>query len=107
MKLSITILHLLLFSTIATAQIGSDYRVEKRDSGFVLIQNGRAVPFDTVQVKQNLADKTDEAVVLDTEIGLLERLVMLRRQLALVREEKRTLSDIIEKARRCDQLTEN
>lgn len=90
-----------LFSSLATAQIAPDYQIEKRDSAFVLIQNGRAVPFDTAQVQQNLVQKSDEVGALETEIALLERLVMLRRQLAVASEEKRTLIDIIEKARQC------
>lgn len=92
----------LLLSLFATAQTGSDYKIEKHDSlGYVLLQNGRTVPFDTAQVQTNLAQKSEEVGVIETEIGLLERLVMLRRQLAVAREEKRTLNDILEKARQC------
>ncbi len=97
---------LFLFSTFlyfsAPAQTGSDYKIEKRDSlGYILLQNGRTVPFDTAQVQVNLAKKAEEVNAIETEIGLLERLVMLRRQLAVAREEKRTLNDILEKARQC------
>ena len=97
---------LFLFSTFlffsASAQTGSDYKIEKHDSlGYVLLQNGRTVPFDTAQVQTNLVQKTEEVGTIETEIGLLERLVMLRRQLAVAREEKRTLNDILEKARQC------
>ena len=96
----------LLLSLFATAQTGSDYKIEKRDSlGYVLLQNGRTVPFDTAQVQTNLAQKTEEVGVIETEIGLLERLVLLRRQLAVAREEKRTLNDILEKARQCTEVT--
>jgi hypothetical protein len=96
----------LLLSLFATAQTGSDYKIEKRDSlGYVLLQNGRTVPFDTAQVQTNLLQKTEEVGVIETEIGLLERLVMLRRQLAVAREEKRTLNDILEKARQCTEVT--
>jgi hypothetical protein len=92
----------LLFSSISSfTQISGDYRVEKQDSAFVLIQNGQRVPFDTAQVQVSFVQKSDEVSALETEIGLLERLVMLRRQLAVAREEKRTLLDIIEKARQC------
>ena len=100
------IIPFLLLSLFATAQTGSDYKIEKRDSlGYVLLQNGRPVPFDTAQVQTNLAQKTEEVGVIETEIGLLERLVMLRRQLAVAREEKRTLNDILEKARQCTEVT--
>ncbi|MBK8924275.1 MAG: hypothetical protein IPM81_22750 [Saprospirales bacterium] len=100
------IIPFLLLSLFATAQTGSDYKIEKRDSlGYVLLQNGRTVPFDTAQVQTNLAQKTEEVGTIETEIGLLERLVMLRRQLALAREEKRTLNDILEKARQCTEVT--
>ncbi len=102
MKSTLPIALLLFFATASPAQTPADYQIELRESGYVLIQNGRTVPFDTVQVQQNLMQKTEEATTLETEIGLLERLVVLRRQLALVREEKRTLSDIIEKARQCN-----
>ncbi len=96
----------LLLSLFATAQTGSDYKIEKRDSlGYVLLQNGRTVPFDTAQVQTNLLQKSEEVGVIETEIGLLERLVMLRRQLAVAREEKRTLNDILEKARQCTEAT--
>src|SRR5262245_506107 len=96
------IIPFLLFSIFASAQTGSDYKIEKRDSlGYVLIQHGRTVPFDTAQVQVNLSQKMEEVTVLETEIGLLERLVMLRRQLAVAREEKRTLNDILEKSRQC------
>ena len=100
------IIPFLLLSLFATAQTGSDYKIEKRDSlGYVLLQNGRTVTFDTAQVQTNLAQKTEEVGVIETEIGLLERLVMLRRQLAVAREEKRTLNDILEKARQCTEVT--
>ncbi|MCK6694661.1 MAG: hypothetical protein L6Q97_21500 [Thermoanaerobaculia bacterium] len=100
------IIPFLLLSLFATAQTGSDYKIEKRDSlGYILLQNGRTVPFDTAQVQTNLAQKTEEVGVIETEIGLLERLVMLRRQLAVAREEKRTLNDILEKARQCTEVT--
>lgn len=100
------IIPFLLLSLFATAQPGSDYKIEKRDSlGYVLLQNGRTVPFDTAQVQTNLVQKSEEVGVIETEIGLLERLVMLRRQLALAREEKRTLNDILEKARQCTEAT--
>ena len=96
----------LLLSLFANAQTGSDYKIEKRDSvGFVLLLNGRTVPFDTAQVQTNLLQKTEEVGVIETEIGLLERLVMLRRQLAVAREEKRTLNDILEKTRQCTEIT--
>ena len=96
----------LLLSFFAAAQTGSDYKIEKRDSlGYVLLQNGRTVPFDTAQVQTNLVQKSEEVGVIETEIGLLERLVMLRRQLAVAREEKRTLNDILEKARQCTEVT--
>ena len=107
MKPLIHILSFLLLSTaLATAQTGTDYKIEKRDSlGYVLIQNGKTVPFDTVQVQTNLVQKTEEVGTIETEIALVERLVMLRRQLAVAREEKRTLNDILEKARQCTEVT--
>jgi len=105
MKPLILLLQLLLFGIHATAQITGDYQVQMQDSSFVLIQNGRTVPFDTAQVQANLVQKTDEVSALETEIALLERLVMLRRQLTVVREEKRTLIDIIEKSRKCENTS--
>ncbi len=105
MKPLILLLKFISFAICANAQIGGDYQVEKRDSSFVLIQNGRTVPFDTAQVQANLAQKADEVNTLETEIALLERLVMLRRQMAVARDEKRTLVDIIEKARKCENTS--
>ena len=102
MKPLILLLTFCCSVSIATAQTGTDYKIEKRDSlGYVLIQNGKTVPFDTAQVQTNLAQKTEEVGTIETEIALVERLVMLRRQLAVAREEKRTLTDILEKARQC------
>ena len=96
------LIFLLLSNFVAKAQTAADYKIEKRDSlGYVLLQHGRTVPFDTAQVQTNLAQKTEEVGAIETEIGLLERLVMLRRQLAVAREEKRTLNDILEKTRQC------
>ena len=102
MKPFITLLALLFCSIFCIAQTSSDYLIEKQDSNFILIQNGRAVPFDTAQVQMNLRQKTEEVSAIETEISLLERLVMLRRQLAVARDEQRTLADIIEKARKCE-----
>ncbi|MBK8968628.1 MAG: hypothetical protein R3D58_07060 [Saprospiraceae bacterium] len=97
------IITLFLFSKFGVCQIaGGDYQIEKQDSSFFFVQNGLRVPFDTAQVQVNLIQKSDEVIALETEIGLLERLVVLRRQLAVAREEKRTLLDIIEKARKCE-----
>jgi hypothetical protein len=105
MKPLLFLLSTFLFFS-ATAQTAADYKIEKRDSlGYVLLQNGRTVPFDTAQVQTNLVQKSEEVATIETEIGLLERLVMLRRQLAVAREEKRTLNDILEKARQCTEVT--
>ena len=96
------LIFLLLSNFVAKAQTAADYKIEKRDSlGYVLLQHGRTVPFDTAQVQTNLAQKTEEVGAIETDIGLLERLVMLRRQLTVAREEKRTLNDILEKTRQC------
>jgi hypothetical protein len=91
----------LCLSLAAPAQNSAEYRVEKGEKDFVLVQNGQYVVFDTLQVQTNLAQKTGEVSDLETEIALLERLIHLRRQWVLAREEKRTLNDILEKARRC------
>ena len=105
MKPLFILLTLCCSISITSAQISGDYKIEKRDSlGYVLIQNGKTVPFDTAQVQVNLAQKTEEVGTIETEIALVERLVMLRRQLAVAHEEKRTLTDILEKARQCTVL---
>ena len=60
MKPLLFLLSTFLFFS-ASAQTGSDYKIEKRDSlGYVLLQNGRTVPFDTAQVQTNLVQKTEE-----------------------------------------------
>ena len=97
----LSILLALCLSLAASAQNSAEYRVEKGEKDFVLLQNGQYVVFDTLQVQTNLAQKTGEVSDLETEIALLERLILLRRQLVLAREEKRTLHDILEKARQC------
>ncbi|MEZ4941835.1 MAG: hypothetical protein R3D58_13225 [Saprospiraceae bacterium] len=102
MKPFIAILLLLLCSNFGVAQISGDYLIEKQDSAFVFVQNGLRMPFDTAQVHVNISTKMEEVSALETEIGLLERLVILRRQLSVAREEKRTLLDILEKARKCE-----
>lgn len=89
----------LLMCSAAHAQI--NYSIERDSAGFVMIQEGRTVAFDTATVHRNLAQKDQALQVLENEIQLIERLVLLRRQAALVRDERNTLTDILEKARQC------
>jgi len=95
-----------LFSFIAllicgAAHAQTNYTIERDSAGFVMIQGGQATPFDTTTVRANIAQKEHQAAVIETEIQLLERLVLLRRQAAIVKEERNTLLDILEKARKC------
>lgn len=91
----------MLICLAANAQTPT-YSIE-RDStgGFVMIQGAQVIPFDTATVRQNLTQKDQALQVVENEIALLERLVLLRRQAAMIREEQKTLSEILEKARKC------
>ncbi|MBV6442768.1 MAG: hypothetical protein EPGJADBJ_04492 [Saprospiraceae bacterium] len=98
----VIVLAAMLISLAAFAQTPT-YSIE-RDSttgGFVMIQGAHVIPFDTATVSQNLKQKDQALQVIENEISLLERLVLLRRQAAQVREEKNTLVEILEKARKC------
>jgi len=94
----IILLLMLLLSSMASTQ---NYTVKHDSTGFKLIQDGQAVPFDTAFVATSLKIKTEEETALQTEILLLEQLLQRRRQLAAVLEEKKTLADILNQARKC------
>lgn len=99
--LIITLL-LLLFGGMASAQTANNnYQVTHDSTGFKLIQDGQAIPFDTAFVAATLKTKAEEETAIQTEISLLEQLLNRRRQLAAVVEEKKTLQDIIKQARQC------
>ena len=100
MKHLLCVLALCALSPCLQAQ-SSDYQVLRGEQDFVLKQNGKSVVFDTASVKVNLQQKGEEVLALESEIATLERLLTLRRQLLAVREEKRTLGDILQKARQC------
>ena len=77
----LSILLALCLSLAASAQNSAEYRVEKGEKDFVLLQNGQYVVFDTLQVQTNLAQKTGEVSDLETEIALLERLILQNERL--------------------------
>jgi hypothetical protein len=93
----VLILCLPLFSLAQTAE----FKVELDTAGqYILIQDGKQrTPFDTAYVSQSLVSKSKDKAAIQTEIDLLERLVMLRRQLAIVSDERETLENILKKAR--------
>lgn len=76
--------------------------VVTRDStGYRLTQGrGRSVPLDTVQIATALKSKSQDQEVVQSEITLMEQLLQRRRQLAAIIEDKRTLSDILDQARK-------
>lgn len=79
----------------------TDYSItwDSTQNSFLMQQGKNQTKFDTGQVVINLAKGRETLGVIETEIQLLERLVLLRRQAAQVREENRTLEDILGKAR--------
>ena len=89
-----------LVVSLSKAQDNADYKVE-RDSvdRFFLLQGGRRTPFDTTQLRLSLQKKQGEQEALQAEINLLERIVILRRQVQVNKDESSTLLDIIDKAR--------
>ena len=95
----IILLLMLLFGSLASAQ--SNYTVTHDSTGFKLLDDGQETPFDTAFVAATLKIKAEEETALQTEINLLEQLLLRRRQLAAVVEEKNTLQDIINQARKC------
>lgn len=98
MNKQLLIIALLAACFSATAQ--SEYRVERDSAGlFVLLQNGNKTPFDTAFVAASALKKQGEEADVKAEIDLLERLVLLRRQRAVIKEERNTLEDILKKAR--------
>lgn len=89
-----------LAAFVAQAQQTTDYKVERDTAGgFLLLQGGQRTPFDTATLQVNLKQKQEEQAALETEIQLLERLVVLRRQVQISKQEQNTLLDIITKAR--------
>lgn len=97
MKLLI-IAALLFVALAATAQ--TEYSVERDSVGrFLLLQSGQKTAFDTAYIAQSCAAKAKEEAAIKAEIDLIERLILLRRQVAVVGEEKRTLEDILKKSR--------
>ncbi len=98
----IILLLMLLWGSMASAQnTNNNYQVKHDSTGFKLIQDGQAIPFDTAFVAATLKTKAEEETAIQTEINLLEQLLLRRRQLAAVVEEKKTLQDIINQARKC------
>lgn len=103
-------LSLILAALLAFAQqpAAPDFKVERDTAGgFLLVQGGQRTPFDTTTLQNNLQQKRDEQLALETEIQLLERLVMLRRQVIVAKQEQTTLLDIIDKARKAPAILPN
>lgn len=97
-------LCLLIAPLMARAQ-AADYKVERDTAGgLLLVQNGQSVPFDTATIHNNITVKDEELSTVENEIALLERLVLLRRQAAQIKGEKRTLLDILDLSRKCPPL---
>lgn len=94
----IFLILLLADSLCAAAQ--TEYSVERDTSGrFLLLQNGQKTIFDTAYVAQSLTSKVKEEAAIKTEIDLIERLILLRRQMAVIGDERKTLAEILKKAR--------
>lgn len=86
------------FALVAMSQ--TDYKVERDTEGqFLLLQNGSKTVFDTAYVATSLDKKIKEEKAIQTEIDLIDRLILLRRQLAIVTDERKTLEDILKKSR--------
>ena len=98
MKAILTSLCLLLLCLSLSAQ---SFEIRRDSVGFYMLSGSGQTRFDTAQVVTTLTQKRTESTAIETEIQLLERLVVLRRQLAATKSEETTLSEILEKARRC------
>lgn len=95
-----------LLAFVATTAQAQDYTILSdsttgKPGTFLMIQGGQATPFDTVTVNQNIAQKSEDITAIETEIALLERLVLLRRQAAAAKVERNTLFEILKRARLC------
>lgn len=98
MKKALLFTIFLIAAFAAKAQ--TDFQVERDTAGqFLLIQDGAKTVFDTAFVANSLVTKTKEESAIKAEIELLERLILLRRQLAVVSDERKTLNDILKKSR--------
>lgn len=93
---------LLTLSSICLHSQVLPYEVKRDSVGFYMLSNGNQTRFDTAQVVQTLEKKQEETLSIENEIQLLERLVVLRRQLAATRNDENTLREILEKARKCN-----
>lgn len=99
--------HLLFFFLLASAFGAAaqtpQFSVARDSAGFFLVQDGGTkTPFDTAAVAQNLREKMTTELELRKEADLLERLLQIRKSLAILTEERRVLSEIIEKAKKCE-----
>lgn len=100
----ITSILLVVFATVfAQAQ---DYQIlpdtaSHTPGAFLMLQGGQYTPFDTATVHQNILEKAQSIDAIETEIALLERLVVLRRQAAQAKQEQNTLLEILKRARIC------
>jgi hypothetical protein len=94
----LVIVSLLLLAASATAQTAPDFTVDRDTTGFYLLQaDGSRTRFDTAFVAQSLRDKSAQEAEFKAEADLIERLLVLRRSLAIAREEKTILQKILKK----------
>jgi len=100
MKLRLIVVCLLALCFVASAH-SQDFKVSRDSAGFVLEQNGQRVPFDTAFVALQLTERNTEAQKLAKDVQILEELVLLRRRLDMVTEERKTLDKILNAARQC------
>jgi hypothetical protein len=96
----VTLLIMLVLAFAANAQQPT-FSVALDSVSFKLIQNGTETRFDTTSVSQSLKEKEATATVLKTEADYIERLLYLRRSIAVLNEEKTVLSEILKKAKQC------
>lgn len=97
--------HLLLAFCCCLLAVGAaaqDFKVERDTAGrFLLLSAGQRVAFDTAEVRRNWLRKASDEAALRQELELLERLLAVRRQWAVVRDERDALAEILKQSQQC------
>jgi len=79
-----------------------DFKVERDTAGtFFLLSAGQRTAFDTAAVRVSLVRKASDEALLRSEVELLERLLTVRRQWAVVRDERDALAEILKQSQQC------
>lgn len=102
MKKQVVFFTVALIAALGAAAQLPQFTVSRDSAGFLLNQPGAApTRFDTTFVAQTLREKAQFELELRHEAEQLERLVTIRKSLALLADEKKVLSEILKQAEKC------